>query len=173
MIRSEWARQSSPSYAAGAGVSDSSPLYRATPPSKGQCRKPVGLAGRAALSAEFIPYDPSGNRKALNSLALPRGLGADCRTWRHSHSELAGRIRKVRQRRNRKMGQGGQIRRHQAGLTRVHRGHSINPDIGIAPMSLKIRRTHIEQAPTAYSRWDQAREAVSDGAKDRHSNRTS
>ena len=52
--------------------------------------------------------------------------GAACRPGRHGVSRLACRLRQAHRRRNREVGQGGQIRRHQARVIQRSRRHSIN-----------------------------------------------
>jgi hypothetical protein len=48
----------------------------------------------------------------------PRQAGAACRHWRNGAHRLASRFWKIYRGRNREMGQGGQVRRRQGGLTR-------------------------------------------------------
>src|SRR5262245_35338362 len=43
--------------------------------------------------------------------------GTADRPWRHGVRRLAGRLRQTRRRGEREMGEGGQVRRHQAGVT--------------------------------------------------------
>ena len=51
--------------------------------------------------------------------------GAACRPGRHGACRLARRLRQAHRRRNREVGQGDQVRGHQAGVTGRSRRHSI------------------------------------------------
>src|SRR5262249_6174208 len=54
--------------------------------------------------------------------------GAACRVGRHRTSRLACRLRQAHRRRDRKVGQGGEVRGHQAGVIRPGR-YSVTPDL--------------------------------------------
>ena len=75
-------------------------------------RRPEGPAGRDRRQAQ--PRDQCGARR-------PEDAGPDRRPRRRRGGELAGRVRQADRRRDREVGQGREVRGHQARVTRARR----------------------------------------------------
>ena len=75
-----------------------------------------GIGAPKTTSAEIVEK----LNKAINSEPHRSPVqGAPCRSWRHAGAIVGRRIRHLHRRRNRKMGQGGEVRGRQAGVISV------------------------------------------------------
>ena len=81
-----------------------------------------GIAAPKNTPAEIIDKL---NKEINAGLADPKDQGAPSRPGRHGGCGLARRLRQARRRRNREVGQGGEVLRREARLTEAAAGYSI------------------------------------------------